>query len=116
MAAGRSRPRARAGSTRSFSSICPTKEEKPAILQASLTAHGRKRGSEGTFVAVRRQGFRAESSAADTAGWVEFDEPVDRAQEMPGGHVLFERKPIKQSVLTDAALPHHRLTPAPNDE
>jgi hypothetical protein len=35
---------------------------------------------------------------------------------MRGGHVLFQRKSIKQGVLTDAAFPHHRLHPGPNDQ
>ena len=44
---------------------------------------------------------------------IEFDEPVDRSQQVPLGHMPFERKLVKQSVLPDAAFPHHRLHPRP---
>jgi hypothetical protein len=37
----------------------------------------------------------------------EFHEPVDRAQQVPLGHMTVERKLAKQSVLPDAAFPHH---------
>ena len=32
------------------------------------------------------------------------------------GHMIFERKLVKQGVLPDAAFPHHRLHPRPNDQ
>jgi hypothetical protein len=38
---------------------------------------------------------------------VEFNEPLDRAQKVPFRHVIFERKFVKQSVLPNAASPHH---------
>jgi len=44
---------------------------------------------------------------------VKFHKPVDRAQKVPLGHMIFERKLVKQGVLTDATFPHHRLHPSP---
>src|SRR3954464_5754427 len=36
---------------------------------------------------------------------VEFDKPVDRAQEVPLWHMIFERELVKQSILPEAAPP-----------
>src|SRR5215216_1943903 len=42
---------------------------------------------------------------------VEFDEPVDRAQQVPFRHMPFERELVKKGVLPDAAFPHHWPSP-----
>src|SRR5215468_4287955 len=46
---------------------------------------------------------------------VEFDKPVDRAQQMRLGHVTFERELVEQSILLDFPIPHHRLPPSHRD-
>ena len=46
---------------------------------------------------------------------VEFDETVERAQQMRLGHVTFKRELVEQSVLLDFPLPHHRLPPSRRD-
>src|SRR3954447_25000495 len=46
---------------------------------------------------------------------VEFDKPVDRAQEVPLWHMIFARELVKQSVLPEVAFPHRPLHPGPND-
>ena len=37
------------------------------------------------------------------------DEAVNRAEHVVGGHLLIERKLIKQSTLIDFPITHHRL-------
>jgi len=46
---------------------------------------------------------------------LEFDKPVDRAQEVPLWHMIFERELVKQSVLPETAFPLRLLHPGPND-
>ena len=46
---------------------------------------------------------------------VEFDEPIDRSQQMPLRHMPFKRELVKQRVLLDLPLPHHRLPPSCRD-
>src|SRR5215472_10429881 len=50
-----------------------------------------------------------------SANAVEFDEAVERAQQMRLGHVTFKRELVEQSVLLDFPLPHHRLPPSRHD-
>src|SRR6516165_11734589 len=46
---------------------------------------------------------------------VEFDETVDRPQQMRPRHVTFERELVEQSILLDLPIPHHRLPPSHRD-
>jgi hypothetical protein len=43
----------------------------------------------------------------------ELNEPVDRAQKVPLGHMIFERKFVKQSVLIGRGVPPSSTSPRP---
>ena len=46
---------------------------------------------------------------------VEFDKPINRPQQVSFRHMPFERKLVKQRVLLDLPLPHHRLPSSRRD-
>jgi len=60
-----------------------------------------------THLAVERRPFAPHP--------VEFDKPVDRAQQMLRRHMPFERKLVEQRVLADLPLPHHPTAPSRRD-
>src|SRR5947207_12875245 len=60
-----------------------------------------------THLAVERRQFLPQP--------VEFDEAIDRPQEVLLWHMPFERKLVKQSLLLDSPLPHHCTSPRPTD-
>src|SRR5438270_413 len=46
---------------------------------------------------------------------VEFDEPINRSQQVPLRHMPFERELVKQRILPDAAFPDHQTHSDPPD-
>jgi hypothetical protein len=46
---------------------------------------------------------------------VEFNKPINRPQQVSFRNMPFQRKLIKQRVLLDLPLPHHRLPPSRRD-
>src|SRR5436305_11579870 len=105
-----------------------TEPAKPAIgeVQMELFAQPPLRANAETvaddqhadkqFRIDRRPAFLAVERSQLLPQAIEFNEPVDQSQQVPLRHMPFERKLVKQSVLPNAAFPHHRLHSAPNDQ
>src|SRR5205814_2202000 len=60
-----------------------------------------------THLAVERRQFLPQP--------VEFDEAIDRPQQVLLRHMPFERKLVKQSLLLDSPFPHHCTSPPPHN-
>src|SRR5205085_11713067 len=60
-----------------------------------------------THLAVERRQFLPQP--------VEFDEAIDRPQQVLLRHMPLERKLVKQSLLLDSPLPHHCTSPPPHN-
>jgi hypothetical protein len=63
----------------------------------------------------RRSAYGTVERLQLTPQLVELDKPVDRSQQVPLRHMLFDRELVEQRVLLDFPLPHHRLPPSRRD-
>jgi len=74
----------------------PLRADAETVADDSLRIRAPDR-SKPTFLAIERSQFLPQA--------VEFDEPVDRSQQMRFGHMPFKRKLVEQSFLSDLTSP-----------